>query len=134
MTVALALLALFITVRALRIRGRLSHHERLKLVQCGWISCELWRKASLVAHHDASGVKTFPLPQETRTRVWRCGGIPFRVEVQSLGLPLQVSDQIDAVGASQFDALFSGPYRLSAGSASAMIRAHAAQRSGLSRL
>jgi hypothetical protein len=118
MLAALIVLALFVAVRALRLRARVSRHERLHVVQEGVIRCELWRKASLVAHQDVSGVKTFPLPQETRTRLWRCAGLPIHVEVQSLGLPAQVTNQIGSVSAAEFDALFSAPFRRPAKNAS----------------
>ena len=111
MTVALAVLFLAAVAHALRIRGRVAGHQRLHLVRAGWVSCELWRRASLVAHVDVTGRKTFPLPQETRTRVWRCIGIPLRCKVESLGLPAQVTDTIDSVTATQFDALFSSAFR-----------------------
>lgn len=111
MTTALAVLIFAALAHALRIRGRLAGHQRLHLARAGWVSCELWRRASLVAHVDTTGRKTFPLPQETRTRVWRCAGVPLRCKVESLGLPAQVTDQIDSVTATQFDALFSSAFR-----------------------
>jgi hypothetical protein len=131
MLLALIVLLVCVAVRALRLRARVSRHERLHIVQEGLIRCELWRRASLVAHHDVSGAKTFPLPQETRSRLWRCGGVPIHIEVQSLGLPSQVTDQIGSVGASQFDALFAAPFRLDP---AGLAPLHPVQRARLNRL
>ena len=92
MTIALAALFFAAVAHSLRIRWRVAGHQRLDVARTGWVSCELWRRASLVAHVDITGRKTFPLPQETRTRVWRCVGVPLRCKVESLGLPAQVTD------------------------------------------
>ncbi len=111
MTIVLAVLLFAAVAHSLRIRWRVAGHQRLDVARTGWVSCELWRRASLVAHVDTTGRKTFPLPQESRTRVWRCAGVPLRCDVESLGLPAQVTDQIDSVTATQFDALFSSAFR-----------------------
>lgn len=111
MTLVLLLLMFAIGANALRVRARVGGHQRLQQTRAGWIRVELWRRARLVAHIDLSGRKTFPLPQETRTRVWCCAGVPLRCEIESLGLPAQVSDQIDSVAAAQFDGLFSAAFR-----------------------
>ena len=111
MTLAVIFLVCMVAAHVLRLRGYIAGHERIRVVQPGWISCELWRKASLVAHRDVTGKKAFPLPQESRTRIWCCAGLPLRVQVQSLGLPHEVGDQIDAVDAARFDSHFSSEFR-----------------------
>lgn len=134
MTIALAVLIFAGLVHALRIRGRVAGHQRLRLARAGWVSCEVWRRASLVAHVDVTGRKTFPLPQETRTRIWRCIGIPLRCKVESLGLPAQVTDTIDGVTATQFDALFSSAYRCTPQDPAAKKRTRGMAWAHLSRL
>jgi hypothetical protein len=96
---------------AWRLRSRVHGHECLHVEHSGVHRRELWRRASLEAHIDASGERTFPLPQETRLVLWRCLGLPWRCEVQSLGLPAEVTDHIGSVDAQRFDALFSAPFR-----------------------
>jgi hypothetical protein len=110
---ALAACTAIVLIRALLLHRLLARHERLRLRHAGLLSCELRRKARLVAHRDGSGVKTFPLPQETRTLVWRCAGVPLRTQTQSVGLPNQVADSIDTVDAPHFDGLFSVDFRSS---------------------
>lgn len=134
MTIALAVLIFAAVAHALRIRGRVAGHQRLHLVRAGWVSRELWRRASLVAHVDVTGRKTFPLPQETRTRIWRCIGIPLRCKVESLGLPAQVTDTIDGVTATQFDALFSSAFRCTPQDPAAKKRTRGMAWAHLSRL
>lgn len=111
MTFLLTLLVIGAALRALRLQARLAGHECLLVVTEGVLRRELWRRASLEAHIDASGARTFPLPQETRLVVWRCLGLPWRCEAQSLGLPAEVTDHISSVDATRFDALFSAPFR-----------------------
>ena len=134
MTALLTLAFLVVAFNSLRVRGSVLRHEQMQVIQSGWIRIELWRSASLVAHHDASGRRTFPLPQETRTRLWRCAGVPFRREVQSLGLPNQVTDQISRVDSAEFDALFSPEFRCTAGVGSPAARVSSGQSVRLSRL
>lgn len=111
MTALLILLVVGAVLHGLRLRARLAGHECLLVVREGVLRRELWRRASLQAHVDASGVRTFPLPQETRVVLWRCLGLPWRCEAQSLGLPAEVTDHIGSVDATRFDALFSAPFR-----------------------
>ena len=134
MTALLALAFLAMVFNALRVRGSVLRHEQMQVIRSGLIRIELWRSARLVAHYDASGRRTFPLPQETRTRLWRCAGVPFRREVQSLGLPNQVTDQIGRVDSAEFDALFSPEFRRAAGVNSPAARVSSAQSVRLSRL
>lgn len=98
-------------LHAWRLHSRVHGHECLHVVDSGVHRRELWRRASLEAHVDASGARTFPLPRETRLVLWRCLGVPWRIEAQSLGLPAEVTDHIGSVDAQRFDALFSAPFR-----------------------
>lgn len=111
MTALLTLLLVAAALRALRLQARIAGHECLHAERTGLLRRELWRRASLEAHIDVSGARTFPLPQETRLVLWRCLGVPWRCEAQSLGLPAEVTDQISSVDATRFDALFSAPFR-----------------------
>jgi hypothetical protein len=111
MTALLAVLLIGVALRALRLQARVAGHECLHVGHEGLYRRELWRRASLEAHIDASGTRTFPLPQETRLVLWRCLGLPWRCEAQSLGLPAEVTDHIGSVDATRFDALFSAPFR-----------------------
>ncbi len=111
MTALLVLLVVGAVFRALRLQARLARYECLLVVQEGVWRRELWRRASLQAHVDVSGARTFPLPQEKRVVLWRCLGLPWRCEAQSLGLPAEVTDDIGSVDATRFDALFSAPFR-----------------------
>jgi hypothetical protein len=111
MTIVFAACAAVILIRAVWLHRRVIHHELLGLCRSGAMSCELRRCTHLVAHRDSSGAKTFPLPQETRTLVWRCAGLPWRTQEQSVGLPNALADSIAAVDAQQFDALFSVAFR-----------------------
>lgn len=111
MTALLTVLFVAGALRALRLQARIAGHECLFVVREGAMQRELWRRASLEAHVDASGVRSFPLPQETRLVLWRCLGVPWRCEAQSLGLPAEVTDSIGSVDATRFDTLFSAPFR-----------------------
>jgi hypothetical protein len=73
--------------------------------------CELRRKVQLVARRDASGTRGFPVPQETRLLVQRCVGLPWRIRVQSVGLPAAAADRIRSVEPEQFDSLFAPAFR-----------------------
>lgn len=111
MLALLTVLLLVAAARAWRLHARIALHECLHVADEGLMRHELWRRASLQAHVDASGARTFPLPQESRVRLWRFAGLPIHCEVQSLGLPAQVTERIGSVDAAQFDALFSAPFR-----------------------
>jgi hypothetical protein len=117
-----------VAVNSLRLRCGVLRHEQMQILRSGWLSVELWRHASLIAHRDISGGKSFPLPQETRTLLWRFAGLPVRCQVRSLGLPNQVTDQIGRVDGAQFDALFPPEFRRTVG-----VATNASPRTGLQR-
>ncbi len=93
---------------------RVARHEVLRVHQRVLLSCELRRCARLATHRGLDGALTLPTPLETRYLVWRCAGLAWRVDVQSVGLPNEVANRVAGVDAAQFDALFSAPFRCSA--------------------
>jgi hypothetical protein len=101
-------------LRALLLHHHVGSHQVLRSQHRGVLSCELRRAARLASHRDVDGARTLPTPMETRTLVWRCAGLPWRTQTQSVGLPNLVASCISTVDAAQFDALFSPEFRVAA--------------------
>lgn len=121
-------LCAMLLIRSLILHRHFSANELLRSQRRGLSSCELRRSAHLASHRDVYGARTLPAPLETRTLVWRCAGLAWRTQSQSIGLPNMVATCVTSVPVEQFDALFSPDFRLcaptpaTAGLGSALVR------------
>jgi hypothetical protein len=104
--------AALLLIRSLVLQHRIGAHQLLRSQHRGLLSCELRRAAHLASHRGIDGARTLPSPLETRTLVWRCAGLLWRMHTQSIGLPNMVASCVASVQAAQFDALFSPEFRV----------------------
>jgi hypothetical protein len=113
MSLALACIAAALLLRALLLQRRIARHPVLRSRRWGGglLSRELRRFTHLASHRGLDGERTLPTPLETRILVWRCAGLPWRAQVQSVGLPNRVADCVASVAPANFDSLFSTPFR-----------------------
>lgn len=60
---------------------------------------------------DEMGCLKLPTPREMRTILARFAGVPVWRRVESVGLPNEAADRINAVAAHEFDSAFSSSFR-----------------------
>lgn len=111
MTSALAICVVVYLVRGVYLRALIARHELIGVEYARLVSTQLWRKPVLFCCRDGMGCAKLPTPRETRTRLVRFAGVPVWRHVETIGLPNQVADRIDAVAAHEFDSGFSPSFR-----------------------
>lgn len=111
MLTLMACMVLLALARSIGLWRELTPFERVRASACAGGTFELYRRALVCrASHDT---QEFPQPREIRILVFRLAGVvPVFCRREAIGLPLHCDARVHQLRTEDFDAHFSGRFRL----------------------